>query len=44
MDEYRYSFVEKFYPTEFAKTSKGAMRVSRNFNLKDILGVEALPR
>lgn len=40
---YRYFFVDKFYATEFLKASSGPMRTSRNFDLKELLGVEVLP-
>lgn len=43
LNEYRYFFVEKFFPTEFLKASSGPMRSSRNFDLKEILGLDVLP-
>jgi hypothetical protein len=39
----RYFFVEKFYETDFKKTSTGGSMGSRNFDLTQVLELEKLP-
>jgi len=39
----RYFFVEKFYETDFRKTSSGGSMGSRNFDLTQVLEIEKLP-
>lgn len=39
----RYFFVEKFYETDFRKTSSGGSMGSRNFDLTQVLETEKLP-
>jgi len=39
----RYFFVEKFYETDFKKTSSGGSMGSRNFDLTQVLEIEKLP-
>lgn len=43
VDSNRYFFVEKFYETDFKKTSPGAPFGSRIFDLSERLGLEKLP-
>ena len=41
--EHRYFFVDHFYETEFRKTSKGALRGTRYFDLEEVLKQKVLP-
>ncbi|MCL1880933.1 MAG: hypothetical protein FWF76_02010 [Oscillospiraceae bacterium] len=41
---HRYFFIEKFYETDFKKTSKGAPMGSRMFDLCEVLDTEELPK
>lgn len=40
---HRYFIVEKFYPTDFKKSSKNAIQKSKFFNLADMLGYVEMP-
>lgn len=41
--EHRYFFVEKFYETDYAKSSPRAPMGSRVFNLTEVLGIKEIP-
>lgn len=41
--KHRYFFVDKFYETDFRKTSKGGSMGTRIFDLTEVLGTEDLP-
>ncbi len=43
LDDTRYFFVDKFYPTNFKKTSPRAPMGSRIFDLTQVLNIEELP-
>lgn len=42
-DKHRFFFVEKFYETDFNKTSKGGMQSSKIFDLTEVLGTDDIP-
>ena len=42
-DKHRIFFVEKFYETDFKKTSKGGLQSSKIFDLTEVLGTDDIP-
>lgn len=42
-DKHRFFFVEKFYETDFRKTSKGGAQGSKIFDLTEVLGRDNIP-
>ena len=40
---HRYFIVEKFYPTDFRKSSKNPIQKSKFFNLADMFGYKVIP-